>query len=107
MSESFERPTKLPEPPRASYQRPKAKTDPTEAFLTRRGLGGNDAGNMGKAMAMGTALVGSILAGALLGWASDTYVIKSTQPWGLIIGFLLGTVSGFMNLIKLASEINK
>lgn len=97
----------LPEPPVASYRRPKAKADPSEAFLARRGLGGSDAGNMGKAMAMGTSLVGSILAGALLGWAVDTYLIKAPTPWGLIVGFLLGTISGFTNLIKLASEINK
>lgn len=98
---------RLPEPPQAGYQRPRRKADPAEAFLARRGLGGADAGNMGKAMAMGTSLVGSILAGALLGWLADTYLIKATTPWGLIVGFLLGTISGFTNLVKLANEINK
>ena len=62
---------------------------------------------MGKAMGIGTALVGSILGGVLLGWLVDKYLIKSATPYGLIGGFILGTISGFANLIKLANELNK
>lgn len=100
-------PLVLPDPPQVNYQRPKATTDPTEAFLRNRGLGGSEMGNMGKAMSMGTSLVGSILAGALLGWLADKYWIRAQTPWGLIVGFLLGTFSGFANLVKLAGELNK
>lgn len=98
---------KLPDPPKANYKRPKVKPDPTDAFLASRGLGGSEMGNMGKAMAMGSSLVGSILAGALLGWLADKYLIRSQTPWGMIVGFLLGTISGFANLVKLAGELNK
>jgi hypothetical protein len=98
---------RLPDPPKVSYQRPRSLEDPAEHFLRRRGIGGEDAGKMGKAMGIGTALVGSILGGVLLGWLVDTYLIKAATPYGLIGGFILGAISGFANLIKLANELNK
>lgn len=98
---------RLPDPPRVSYQRPRSPEDPAERFLRGRGIGGKDAGTMGKAMGIGTALVGSILGGVLLGWLADKYLIKAATPYGLIGGFILGTISGFANLIKLANELNK
>ncbi len=98
---------RLPEPPQVSYQRPRSIEDPAERYLKRRGIGGEDAGNMGKAMGIGTALVGSIIGGVLVGWLFDKYLIKSATPYGLIVGFLLGTISGFANLIKLANALNK
>lgn len=62
---------------------------------------------MGKAMGIGTTLVSSIIGGVIVGWLLDTYVIKAATPYGLIVGFLLGTFSGFANMIKLANELNK
>ena len=97
----------LPEPPRATYQRPQPLVDPAERFLKSRGIGSTDAGNMGKAMGIGTALVGSIIGGVVVGWLFDRFLIKSATPYGLIVGFLLGTISGFANLIKLANQLNK
>ncbi|WP_395093140.1 AtpZ/AtpI family protein [Armatimonas sp.] len=98
---------RLPEPPTVVYQRPKAAEDPAERFLKSRGIGSKDAGSMGKAMGIGTALVGSIMGGLVVGWLLDTYLIKSTTPYGLIGGFLLGTVSGFVNLVKMANSLNE
>jgi hypothetical protein len=97
----------LPDPPEVHYQRPVPKADPATQFLTRRGLGGRDAGNMGKAFGIGTGLVGSILGGVFLGWLADRYLIHQATPWGLIGGFLLGVTSGFVNLIKLSNDLNK
>ena len=99
---------KLPDPPKMHYRRPPKAVDPAQAFLTKRGLGGSDSANMGKAMGIGTGLIGSILAGTLLGWLADRYLIHpAATPWGLIVGFLLGCVSGFANLIKLSGELGK
>lgn len=98
---------RFPEPPQVRYQRPRATEDPAERFLSRRGIGGKEAGNMGKAMGVGTALVGSIVGGVILGWLVDTYLIKAATPYGLIGGFILGTFSGFANLIKLTNDLNK
>jgi Putative F0F1-ATPase subunit Ca2+/Mg2+ transporter len=98
---------RLPDPPKLGYQRPRPIEDPAERFLARRGIGSRDAGSMGKAMGVGTALVGSIIGGVVLGLLADKFLIKSVTPYGLIVGFLLGTISGFANLIKLANELNK
>jgi hypothetical protein len=97
----------LPEPPPVRYQRPVAKPDPAERFLKGRGIGGQDAAQMGKGFSIGTALVGSIIGGVVVGWLADTYLIQSATPWGLIAGFVLGCVSGFANLIKLANAMNR
>jgi F0F1-type ATP synthase assembly protein I len=87
-------------------ERPRPASEPAERFLKRRGLGAGDAGGMGRAFGVGTALVGSILAGTLLGWLLDRYLIHPREtPWGLIAGFMLGCVSGFANLVKLAGQL--
>ena len=98
---------KLPDPPVMSFKRQTPKADPAETFLKSRGIGAQEAGSLGKAMGIGTALVGSIIGGGLLGWLVDSYLIKSTTPWGLMVGFLLGTFSGFANMIRIANELNK
>ena len=41
-------------------------------------------------------LVGSVLAGWLLGFLVDTWL--NTDPWFVIIGILLGSYSGFMRM---------
>lgn len=97
----------VPEPPQVGYLRPKPIEDPAEKFLRSKGIGSQDAGNMGKAMGVGTALVGSIIGGVVVGWLADKFLIKASTPYGLIVGFLLGTISGFANLIKLANQLNK
>jgi F0F1-type ATP synthase assembly protein I len=97
---------RVPDPPKATYQRPTRAEDPAERFLKKRGIGPDDTGNMGQAFGIGTALVGSIIAGTLLGWLLDHYVIHPKEtPWGLIGGFFLGCVSGFANLMKLAGRL--
>ena len=100
-------PPDLPDPPKTSYQRPKPIEDPAERFLKSRGIGAEDAGKMGKAMGAGTALMGSLVGGVVLGWIVDRYLIHSATPWGLIVGFAVGTILGFTNLIRLSNELNK
>jgi F0F1-type ATP synthase assembly protein I len=108
MSEEAELPERprIPDPPQARYTRPKKGSDPVQRYLDQRGIGASNAGQAGQAMSLGTALVGSILGGVLLGWLADRYLLHPKEtPWGLIVGFVLGCISGFANLLKLAGRI--
>ena len=44
----------------------------------------------------GGSFVGSILAGALIGYLLDLWL--GTAPWLVVIGILLGSYSGFMRM---------
>jgi ATP synthase protein I len=55
---------------------------------------------MGRGMQMGMELVAGVLAGALLGWLVDRWF--GLTPWGIIIGFVLGTAAGFRNVYRRA-----
>ena len=69
--------------------------------------GGNMRGS-GQALTIGTSLVASIIVGTGAGWLVDKYLLHSgATPWGLIVGFMLGVASGFMNLIRVANQLNK
>lgn len=104
----------LPEVPEVNFKRPQEKTN--RGFLP---AGKNGAGappeekageyrNMGIATTLGFSLVGSIGIGTLLGWLVDTYLLKSTgTPWGLIIGFFAGVISGFVTLIQQTNKLNQ
>ncbi|MFM7321803.1 MAG: AtpZ/AtpI family protein [Armatimonadota bacterium] len=100
-----ERP-RLPEPPRPAYRRP----EPDNPLLRGpRGIrvDAAEARGMGAGWNIATALVSSLIAGTLLGMAADRYFIKSETPWGLIVGFLLGTVSGFANVFAIARRLDE
>lgn len=63
--------------------------------------------NMGIATTIGFSLVGSIIAGTILGLLADHYLIHSVTPWGLILGFLAGVLSGFISLIRVTNRLNR
>ncbi|MGB7860550.1 MAG: AtpZ/AtpI family protein [Acidimicrobiia bacterium] len=44
----------------------------------------------------GGSLIGSVLAGMLLGMLADHFL--GTEPWFVVIGILLGSYSGFMKM---------
>ena len=44
----------------------------------------------------GGALFSSIIAGALLGWGLDSWL--GTDPWLIVIGIIVGSVSGFYRM---------
>lgn len=105
----------LPPPPRVNFERPRPRKP--EQNVRRRGirLGGSpltdDMRGAGIASTVGITLAASIAVGTGLGWLFDTFVLKGrtagATPWGLIVGFLVGTASGFVNLGRVAGRLNK
>lgn len=51
------------------------------------------------------AFAGSILSGALLGFLADRWL--GTEPWLVIVGILLGSYSGFMNMWRWSKEMEE
>ena len=97
----------LPESPKVTFRRPTFQ----RADQSEKGGIGRSAGNlraMGIASTIGISLVASIGVGTGLGWMADTFLLHSTgTPWGLIVGFLLGVASGFVNLVRVANRLNR
>ncbi|MEX2651905.1 MAG: AtpZ/AtpI family protein [Acidimicrobiia bacterium] len=58
---------------------------------------------MGDGWLHGGSFVGSILAGALLGYLTDLWL--GTDPWFLIVGIVLGSYSGFMRMWAYSKRI--
>jgi ATP synthase protein I len=50
-------------------------------------------------------LIGSVLAGWLLGFLVDTWL--GTEPWFVVIGILLGSYSGFMRMWHYSKQIEE
>lgn len=112
-------PIDLPEPPKVNFQRPETraargeKPDPAageESIRVRRGgsISGGDMRNAGMAATIGWSLAISVFVGAGLGHLVDRFLLGNpTTPWGLIVGFLVGTVSGFVNMVRLANQLNQ
>jgi len=104
----------LPEPPKVEFTRPtlpQVDPLPPDRGLGARGpVGSSDLRGFGLASVAGIQLVLSILVGAGLGWLLDRFLIKpgpQAVPWGLVIGFFLGTIAGFMQVMRLVNQINK
>ena len=51
----------------------------------------------------GTELVGSMIAGGLIGYGLDKWL--ETGPWGFIICLLLGVFTGFWNVYRLINNM--
>jgi ATP synthase protein I len=47
----------------------------------------------------------AIIVGALLGFGADYFL--PTDPWGLVIGLVLGFVAGIVNVVRTASAYNR
>lgn len=101
----------LPPVPDIQFERPKPKPEGE-----RRGFGvgttlvgsSRDVKGSGIALSIGTNLVASIIVGTGLGWLADKYLLHSgATPWGLIVGFMLGVVAGFVGLVRAANQLNK
>lgn len=98
----------LPEVPQIVFQRPTLpQIDLAAKSAPLRNLSG-DLRGAGVASTIGLSLMVAILVGTGLGWLADTYLLhKPATPWGLITGFFVGTITGFINLIRTANRLNR
>jgi len=58
---------------------------------------------LGQAVRVGTELLAALIVGGGLGWLADTYLF-STQPWGLVVGLVLGAAAGILNAYRAAQR---
>ncbi len=58
---------------------------------------------LGQAVRIGTELLAALVVGGGLGWLADSYLFDS-EPYGLIIGLILGAVAGMRNAYRAAQE---
>ena len=94
-------------PPRTRAATGERASDETLKFGRAGNIKSGDLRGMGAGYMIGVSLVTSILVGAGLGWLADKFLIRSATPWGLIIGFFVGVVSGFVTMIQTAQKLNK
>jgi F0F1-type ATP synthase assembly protein I len=94
----------FPEPPKVVLDRPIV---PEMKIRGARGMqvSVSEARSMGDGWNIASALTSSLIAGVLVGLALDKWVTAKWAPAGLIVGFVLGCVSGFANLIKLTNRL--
>ena len=60
--------------------------------------------SLGLAFRLSTELVSGIVVGGAMGWSIDKWL--GTQPWFLLIFFILGIAAGIINVIKTAKNMN-
>ena len=58
---------------------------------------------LGQAIKIGTELLAALIVGGGLGWLADTYLFGS-EPWGLVVGLILGAVAGIRNAYRTAQR---
>ena len=62
-------------------------------------------------MRVGTELLAALMVGGGLGWAADAYVLslalslEGTEPWGMVVGLILGLIAGVHNAYRSAQRL--
>ena len=60
---------------------------------------------MGSAFKLGTELISAVLVGTIIGFILDTWF--DTKPWLIILFFVLGSIAGILNVIKVAKKMQQ
>ena len=60
---------------------------------------------IGSAFKLGTELVSAVLVGTIIGFILDTWF--DTKPWLIILFFILGSIAGILNVIKVAKKMQQ
>jgi|TARA_B110000438_G_scaffold272039_1_gene290434 ATP synthase protein I len=66
---------------------------------------GSNAASLGKALKISTELVAAVAVGAILGFILDNWF--GTKPLLTIIFFIMGVVTGILNVFKSAKKMQK
>jgi F0F1-type ATP synthase assembly protein I len=61
--------------------------------------------NSGLAYAAAVILLGSVIFMLILGWFAD--LLLGTEPWGIVVGIVLGSIIGFVQFFRTTSQILK
>ena len=61
--------------------------------------------NIGTAFKMSTELVSAVAVGTIIGFILDNWF--GTKPWLILLFFLIGVVTGILNVIRSAKKMNK
>ena len=59
----------------------------------------------GLAYSAGIAFVAAVVFMLILGWGAD--LLLGTAPWGVVVGIVLGSIIGFIQLFRISSQIFK
>lgn len=59
----------------------------------------------GLAYSAGIAFVAAVVFMLILGWGAD--LLLGSSPWGVVVGIILGSVIGFIQLFRISSQIFK
>ena len=65
----------------------------------------DDARGMGLAYSAGIAFTAAVVFMLVLGWGAD--VLLGTSPWGIVVGIVVGSIIGFVQLFRITSQIFK
>ncbi len=60
---------------------------------------------MGSAFRLGTELVAAVVVGTIIGFILDNWF--GTKPWFIITFFFIGVISGILNVIRVAKNMQK
>tara|TARA_Y100001970_G_scaffold289162_1_gene418626 strand:- start:706 stop:984 length:279 start_codon:yes stop_codon:yes gene_type:complete len=60
---------------------------------------------LGLAFKMSTELVSAVAVGTIIGFILDNWF--GTKPWLILLFFLIGVVTGILNVIRSAKKMNK
>jgi len=72
---------------------------------TKEDNNGSNAASLGKAMKISTELVAAVAVGAILGFILDNWF--GTKPLLTIIFFIMGVVTGILNVFKSAKKMQR
>ncbi len=57
------------------------------------------------AFAVGTHILGGIIAGMIIGYIIDRFI--GTSPWGMLIFLIIGIIAGFLNAYREMKKVLK
>ena len=85
----------------------KTRLESAKNKMYKRNFKENDepTSNLGTAFKLSTELVAAVIVGTIIGFILDGWF--GTKPWLILIFFFVGMISGIMNVIKSAKNMQK
>lgn len=95
----------LPKEEEPAYERREPAEPPAPTILLpyEPPTAGESVRMAGLAWSVGITLFGSIVFMLVIGWLADT--LLGTSPWGIVVGVVIGSIIGFVQLFRINREI--